>query len=117
MGVSSAGKFLLRLTKTFVFVCSLCELHWDVFRDRSHPVGNTKGHFLISVFLISLYFLIYCILDDTRDNNEKESLFLKATQLSFLSKFIIWFLCHKKQFIIVQMVLMSLLEHYDFTEE
>lgn len=117
MGISSTGKFLLILTKTFIFVCSLCKLHWDVL-GTGHTlweIPKTFSH--LSLFLISFCFLIYCILCDTRDINGKESLFLKATQLSFLSKFIIWFLCHKKQLIIVQMVLMSLLEHYDFTEE
>lgn len=59
IAVSSTGKFLLRLTTTFTFVCSLCELHWEVFRDWSHPVGNTKGH---SVFLFIISFVTQKIL-------------------------------------------------------
>lgn len=59
MGVSSTGKFLLRLTKAFIFVCSLCELQWDIFRDWSYPVGNTKGH---SIFSFIIFFVTQEIL-------------------------------------------------------
>lgn len=44
------------------------------------------------------------ILCDAKNINEKESLFLEANLFSFLSKIIIWFLCHKEKFIIVQMI-------------
>jgi len=45
------------------------------------------------------------------------TLFLKANLLSFLSKIIICFLCHKQQFIIVQMMLMLQIEDYDLIED
>lgn len=64
----------------------------------------------------TVYFFISHILCDAKNINENESLVLKANLLSFLSKIIICFLCHKKQFIIVQMTLMLQLEDYEFIE-